>query len=189
VDWREIHASVAARCERGGLDLVHPFSREGRFALLIANSKKLWPAFLAQADLSLSDPLDRHVVTVITEALAPFPHQVRFAHVPPFLPIQRIAEEAGMARLSLTHLSIHPEYGPWIGLRALALFPVPGPEAPPLQIGCEGCEVRCRAALDAAMGGGDWRAWLAVRDACNVGRSYRYGEDQIVYHYTKVRSW
>ena len=31
-------------------------------------------------------------------------------------------------------------------------------------------------------------ATSAVRDACNVGRSYRYGEDQIVYHYTKVRS-
>jgi methylmalonic aciduria homocystinuria type C protein len=31
----------------------------------------------------------------------------------------------------------------------------------------------------------DWRSWLAVRDACPVGRSARYAEEQIAYHYTK----
>jgi cyanocobalamin reductase (cyanide-eliminating) / alkylcobalamin dealkylase len=32
-----------------------------------------------------------------------------------------------------------------------------------------------------------WRAWLAVRDACPVGREHRYGDDQIAYHYAKRR--
>jgi methylmalonic aciduria homocystinuria type C protein len=112
---------------------------------------------------------------------------VRFAHIPEYLPIQRTAEQAGLARLSRTHLSIHPVYGPWIGLRALATFEMEGPPTPPLPADpCEGCATRCQAALDAAVAARDWRLWLAVRDACNVGRDWRYSEDQIAYHYTKM---
>jgi methylmalonic aciduria homocystinuria type C protein len=186
--WSEVHAAVAARCEEGGLDIVHPFSREGRLALLIGNTRRLWPIFLLGRDGRSANPLDDYVISVVTGALSPYPHQVRFAHVPPYVPIQRLAEEAGLALLSRTHLSIHPVYGPWLALRALAELdmdgPPPGPRPEP---GCEGCEARCGAALEAAMGSGDWRMWLAMRDACNVGREWRYGEDQIAYHYTKVR--
>ena len=32
-----------------------------------------------------------------------------------------------------------------------------------------------------------WREWLAIRDACPVGRGARYGEQQIEYHYLKDR--
>lgn len=42
-------------------------------------------------------------------------------------------------------------------------------------------------ALDAALGAEDWRRWLAVRDACPVGRAHRYSDAQIAYHYTKDR--
>ena len=31
----------------------------------------------------------------------------------------------------------------------------------------------------------DWRLWLAVRDACPLGREHRYDDDQLRYHYTK----
>ncbi len=34
-----------------------------------------------------------------------------------------------------------------------------------------------------------WQRWLAVRDACPVGRKYRYSENQIRYHYTKERRY
>jgi methylmalonic aciduria homocystinuria type C protein len=33
-----------------------------------------------------------------------------------------------------------------------------------------------------------WRLWLAVRDACPVGREYRYSENQIRWHYAHDRS-
>jgi len=32
--------------------------------------------------------------------------------------------------------------------------------------------------------GEEWRAWLAVRDACPLGRAHRYTEPQVLYHYT-----
>ncbi len=190
--WREVTARVAEVCREGGLDVVHPFPREAQLGILIGNTRALWPALLAAADPEAKDPLDAHVTAVIARALAPFPHRVRYAHdpIPEFVPIQRIAEESGLARRSLSQLSIHPTYGPWIGLRAVATIEVEGlppPAPPPVSPGCEGCELRCRAALDEALESGGWRRWLAVRDACNVGREWRYGEDQIAYHYTKDR--
>jgi methylmalonic aciduria homocystinuria type C protein len=33
-----------------------------------------------------------------------------------------------------------------------------------------------------------WRLWLAVRDACPVGRSSRYPDEQCEYHYRPSRS-
>jgi hypothetical protein len=40
---------------------------------------------------------------------------------------------------------------------------------------------------DAAAVERGWRAWVAVRDACPVGRASRYGDEQIRYHYAKDR--
>ena len=34
----------------------------------------------------------------------------------------------------------------------------------------------------------NWRTWLAMRDACPIGKGVRYGEQQIRYHYLKDRS-
>jgi methylmalonic aciduria homocystinuria type C protein len=39
-----------------------------------------------------------------------------------------------------------------------------------------------------ATGEAGWRAWLAVRESCPVGREYRYCDAQIEYHYTKDRA-
>jgi hypothetical protein len=33
-----------------------------------------------------------------------------------------------------------------------------------------------------------WEDWLAVRDACPVGRHFRYPEGQLRYHYTRDAS-
>ncbi len=189
MSWQEATSAIARECEESGLDIVHPFLEGDRLAILIGNTKRLWPVFVERADRSLANPLDAYVVGVVTKALAPYPHFVRFAHdpVPSYVPIQKIAVESGLARLSRTYLCIHPEFGPWIALRAVAVIDLPGPppNAPPVDR-CEGCDVRCQAALDAALPTRDWRLWLAVRDACNVGREWRYSEDQIAYHYLKA---
>jgi methylmalonic aciduria homocystinuria type C protein len=33
----------------------------------------------------------------------------------------------------------------------------------------------------------EWSNWVAVRDACPVGRAERYDDAQVRYHYTKDR--
>ena len=59
----------------------------------------------------------------------------------------------------------------------------------PARIPCDECEHACVAALGHALAApDDWRHWLAIRDACPAGRSHRYDERQILYHYTKDRA-
>ncbi|MCB9560584.1 MAG: hypothetical protein H6708_09270 [Kofleriaceae bacterium] len=122
----------------------------------------------------------------------------RYAHtLPPTVAIQRAAAIAGLAHLSPSHLCVHPTYGPWIGLRAVVVVDADGARA---RSAAGAAAVRLRArgwrdAFAAAVAAGvpagtaelaaGWRRWLAVRDACPVGRRHRYDEVQLRYHYTK----
>ena len=179
-------------------------------ALVIGNTRALWPRFLeavaADPDLRAArDPLDAYTVRVISRAAAtlPHPYEVRFSHEPPprRVAMQRLAHVSGLAYLSPSFMCVHPVFGPWIALRAVVVVPVPGPDSPAptwdAPCACAGhCEDRFRQACELVArreergraARDDWRAWLAVRDACPVGRAHRYSDEQIAYHYTKDRS-
>jgi cyanocobalamin reductase (cyanide-eliminating) / alkylcobalamin dealkylase len=182
--------------------------RASALVVVLGNTRALWPrladALAADAELaSHPDPVDRYCERVVHEAMAGVaePWLVRFAHdPPPRVAIQRLAHVAGLAHLAPTHLSVHPVYGPWIALRAAVVVDVDGPPgpAPVLAAPCD-CAAHCAPRFEAALARAgaavpghaqvesDWRAWLAVRDACPVGRAHRYGEEQLRYHYTKDR--
>jgi methylmalonic aciduria homocystinuria type C protein len=128
--------------------------------------------------------------------------ELRFAHEPPprRVAMQRLAELSGFAPLSPGRLVAHPVYGPWIALRAVVVLDLEGPtgSTPGATAPCLGCSAPCLPALEQALAEADprsdhavlherWRPWLAVRDACPVGREHRYSEPQIVYHY--ARRW
>ena len=174
-------------------------SGDRRLGLVVGSTRTLWPAFLAwlaadPARLDLEDPLDRHVEGVVARAVAviPQPTTVRFAHHgPPWLAIQRVAEVAGLARRSPSRLAVHPVHGPWIALRAAVVVEIEGPAGNPLPCPdpCAGCTATCRERLAAAEaataargGRGAWREWLAVRDACPVGREHRSDDDALRSH-------
>jgi methylmalonic aciduria homocystinuria type C protein len=183
--------------------------RPAALALILGNTRALWPrlASALAADPALAsapDPVDRYCERVVRAALAGIDARwlVRFAHEPPpRVAIQRLAHVAGLAYLAPSHLSVHPVYGPWIALRAVVVIDVDGPPgpAPTLAPPCD-CAMHCAPRFQAALaraggapgGAGaqvesDWRAWLAVRDACPIGRAHRYSEEQLRYHYTKDR--
>ncbi len=172
----------------------------------------------------MSEPLDGYVRESIAEAAklirdGSAPHNcpriwLGYAHTldPCPLPIQRLAELSGLASLGPSGLVVHPQYGPWIGLRALILVDTEPlsqvPFGPPFT--CTGCHQPCVAPFQAALNkstraaeerlgspyaneetrssNSNARTWLAVRDACPLGREYRYEEEQIVYHYDKDAS-
>jgi len=177
--------------------------------ILIGNSRALWPRFLAAraTDPGLAaaaHPLDAYVAGHVGAAVAAtgVTHELRFAPEPPprRVALQRLAEIAGLAALAPSHLSVHPVHGPWIGLRAAVVLAVPGPaEPPPPPAKACSCEDGCLPALERALAAGApatqadvrerWRLWLAVRDACPVGRASRYPDDQIRYHYTGEPPW
>lgn len=182
-------------------------------AVVIGNTRALWEPFrqAVATDPALADalhPLQRYTTRVILAAVAGLglACDVRFDFTPPprRVAMQDLAHIAGLAYKSPSYLSVHPTYGPWIALRALLVFPVSGPPgpAPALKAPCD-CERHCAAKLARAIElsqrdrqaistddvAATWRAFVAVRDACPIGREYRYSEPQIGYHYAKERAW
>jgi len=183
----------------------------GALGVLLGNTRRLWPAFVDaythDPALAVAEqPLDSYVVTRITRILADATSVVTravFSHVtvPSAFPIQRLAQQVGLAALSPSHLVIHPRHGPWLALRAVAVVDVRGPEAPPVPVArpCDGCSAPCVGALERALVvsgeplssaaiARNSAAWIAVRDACPVGRDSRYGEAQLAYHYAPARA-
>jgi hypothetical protein len=198
--------SVAMATER-----LDDGGRPDALGVLFGNTRQLWPAFTRAyaADTALqsaAQPLDAYAVTRLTASLAEVTsaraHWV-FSHVtqPRAFPIQRLAERVGLAAISPSHLAIHPRHGPWLALRAVAVVDTSGPaEAPPpVARPCQGCSAPCVPALERALLASGTPlssaavvahapAWIAVRDACPVGRASRYGETQVAYHYGLSRS-
>jgi methylmalonic aciduria homocystinuria type C protein len=206
-----------AACAEAGFDLVQPFGtawcttdpdvqlpdfgRASALAFVVGNTRALWPVLVAAMRRSPGRIESEHVVDAwaeerITAAAAAVgaAHEIRWAHTlgDTVVPIQRLAGVSGLAWLSPANLSIHPLFGPWIGLRAVVVFDLAGPAlpAPTITDPCGQCAHACLPAFVAAQradGPQAWRAWLAVRDACPLGRAWRYAEDQVIYHYTKDR--
>jgi methylmalonic aciduria homocystinuria type C protein len=185
--------------------------RRDALTVLLASTSAFWEPFVSHlraepARLDQPDPIDRYVMDVVGGTLADLPvrHEVRFSHEPPprRVAMQRLAHVSGLAALTPSMLCVHPVYGPWIALRAAIVLDAPGPAgAPPLPPApCERCAELCEPALEhaqatvATAGTGDdpvaehWRLWLAVRDACPVGREHRYPDALIRYVYTKDRA-
>ncbi len=208
--WQAAADRLIRALSPAGLDLIHPFDadrfeaarrliapeRPGALALLVGNTRRLWAPF-SQAPRDDPHPLDRYVERAVRDAAAALdtPALIRFAHrTDPAFPFQRLADAAGFAALSPCHLNIHPQHGPWIALRALLILPdldAPPPPTAPAPSPCAACHAPCLEPFDRALRAADtpdvpahWPLWLAVRDACPVGRDSRYTDAQITYHYT-----
>jgi hypothetical protein len=184
-DVQDALAQVAA----AGFDLAHDFDTRGirelpeGHGVLIGNSRALWPLFEA-ARRDEDDPLEHYTERTIDAAFTGA--QIFYAHRRyggSFLPFQKIAVATGFGALAPSRLVVHPRFGPWFALRAIVVVDGTGPVRAPIPQPCT-CEASCAVALDAALADPfEWRAWLAVRDACSL-RAERYSDAQIEYHYT-----
>lgn len=181
------------------------YGRDPCLGILIGNTRELWPRFVRalRATPALLDdehPIDSYVEDAVMRACAalPYRYQSLWAQRSRQVAIQQLAQRAGLAYLSPGHLSVHPTFGPWIALRAVIVVDVAGPSVgpPAIALPCADCHDRCapafaRAAatlvepVNQAAVTPHWHLWLAARDACPIGREYRYDDDQIGYHYTK----
>jgi methylmalonic aciduria homocystinuria type C protein len=124
------------------------------------------------------------------------------------IPLQRLAQRSGFAALGPAQLCAHPEVGSWFALRAVIVLGVETAHTKvfsPATAPCEGCAAPCQAKFETArqitnaaraahaQGAPSpalsslrtaFEPWLAIRDACPVGKEHRYSEDQISYHYS-----
>lgn len=186
-------------------------AEDDALGVLVGNSRAIWEPFVSWADKSASSgahPLDQYVEETVRAAASACGEiaWLRFAHQiePAPIPIQRYAHLLGLAHLGPAHLSVHSRCGPWIGLRAMVLFEESAPHLPltAAPAPCTECVAPCKTALEAALSSQDRslavsghhppqlltkrsQRFLAVRDVCPVGRSFRYSDPQIVYHYDK----
>lgn len=177
------------------------YSRRDALGLLIAHTRALWAPFLAacRRDAALRadpHPLDRYTETRLAALLRELGLRgaVRGSHfrLPRRLAIQRLAALSGLAAVAPAGINVHPVHGPWIGLRAAIALDAVAPAAmlaAPARLACDACPQACLPAFARARATPDgpdaWRAWLAVRDACPLGRAARYDDAQVRYHYTK----
>lgn len=215
-------------CSDAGFDVVQPLpvgayneevkgalrlndlGNSSHLAFVVGNSKALWKPFVrawgsCEGLRESANPLDDYTV----QAISPICEQLggsfslRWAHEggERTVAMQKLAEVAGLAFTSKSHLSIHPRLGPWLGLRAALVVAQPGPERtnPPLRSPCGDCTSHCWPAFQAAIAATQARFtsdgiaasfldWLRCRDACPVGREHRYSDAQIRYHYLKDRA-
>ncbi len=155
------------------------------------------------------DPLDRFTRRVVLEAagaLAEGSVPLLYAERRGgrFADFVALGEAAGLGAPSRLGLLLHPEYGPWLAIRALVLTPLALPETRPLAgfAPCEGCPAPCAAACPGAAvpaSGFDagacartraalpaCRARCAARNACVVGPEHAYGPEAEAHHMAAV---
>jgi cyanocobalamin reductase (cyanide-eliminating) / alkylcobalamin dealkylase len=201
----DLHAMANVGAYNASLDVsYHLPGDDEALVIVIGNTRALWPhlgEYVRSLDAPPTDPVDGYVEQVIGAAVANVAElvDVRFSHEPPprLVAIQRLADLAGLAWLSSSHLCIHPTFGPWIALRAAIVLDLPGIAAAPASPAACDCAVGCGPLLEAAIASGErvdtenvrnqWRHWVAMRDGCPVGREHRYSDEQIEYHYIGTR--
>jgi methylmalonic aciduria homocystinuria type C protein len=191
--------------------MLPTLGRSSPCGIILGNSRHLWFKFLEalreSKDLPKSEnPLNAYVMDRVGRLVEHLPValEVRWAHTsePSPVAMQRAAMMAGLAHTSPSYLSIHAEHGPWIALRAVIVTDADwaSGEAVPAPDPCTPCPKPCMPALDRAVAASRqmpvgkkvsrfWKLWLAVRDACPVGRASRYSDDQCEYHYRPDRAF
>ena len=173
---------------------------ENRVAMLLGNSRVVWPHFLRffQALKSpVEHPFDEFVAHEINSVISILPVEqrpevfyVQDKSPTRLIAFQRLASVSGACLLlDEIHLCVHPVFGPWFALRALLVFEEPSLLVTPpatLNIPINEVElVQAARCLEEAMQHKDWKLWAKIRECITLGREYRYEESQLIYHYSK----
>jgi hypothetical protein len=193
-----------------------PQAPEARTVVVIGNGgTAFWEAFRSRreaGDPAASrgpNPLDDFTRSVVREAVDAagvdpkarlvFPFELR----PVLLSFVHLAERAGLGRTSLLGVLVHPEFGPWMALRAALLLPfvldAPRPAdgfdpcptcierpciaaCPGGAIGPAGWDVPGCAAHRLSGHGDGCDAGCHARIACVIGPAHRYPPDALAFH-------
>jgi methylmalonic aciduria homocystinuria type C protein len=204
---------------------VPMFGRNSALSLLIGNTRHFWPIFLArlraefeksneEEELTEENPIDSYVHSSLTTIIGSHFHDETDYKIfwsdltddQQLVSMQRVALVSGLCyHDDQTHLSIHPEFGPWLAFRAVVVLDRPFLSSRPPFVPCLMSTTEkenARKAMAAALAVSDrvnlckqlhggskdedvHLAWIALRDSITTGRHYRYSEGQLIYHYTK----
>jgi epoxyqueuosine reductase QueG len=172
--------------------------------VLAAGGRALFEAFRASPEAArASDPLDAYSRRVAEAAAAAVAGRAVFAFERrggSFADFVGLARAAGLGAPSRLGLLLHPEFGPWMSIRAVLLTPLALPASAPLADfdPCPGCAAPCaQACRGAALVAGrfdiarcaatrskelDCRVRCDARRACTVGPRHGYAEAAEAHH-------
>ena len=197
-----------------GFDIVHPCSLanleesilsslsiddpSGKIGYLVGNTRTVWDPFIKWLSQrpewsDIVDPLETFVEQSI-ERCAGNHSGLFWTHETEqyIVPVQRMAHQSGLAYLSAGQFNIHPRLGPWFALRAVLIVPgedVDGTNSLIPNPCTNAIESQAAALFDRLLQKkGTWEEWLSLRDLYDVGREYRYSDEQIRYHYTRDKT-
>jgi methylmalonic aciduria homocystinuria type C protein len=178
------------------------------YGVLVGNNKDLWPEFLQHCRnhpgwTQRQNPFDDYVESILGEVLSQHQHkQLNIIHSHKrydgeFIPFQRLGRDSGFAYFDpVSHLSIHRTYGPWTAYRALIYGSDLEIKLDPAN-DCFTCpldqtqmqEVEKELKQQHSDSNQEfWQRLVGVRDKIasfqTQWKSYRYSDDQIVFHYT-----
>jgi hypothetical protein len=195
-----------------GFDLIKPFNvshynhlvfskknkllmRENSLGIIIGNTRNFWNPFMKEYELNLKDslnPVDEYTENVIKNLVklkfSNVKHFVKFSHDVEngeIISMQKACHVSGLAfNEENIGLCIHPIYGPWFALRAVIVFDLDAP-LDPVEIIKEfpGSELdlkNMKLEMKKAIKNGNW---LNVRNVCQLGKEFKYSQEQIDYHY------
>lgn len=142
--------------------LLMPEAR--RAVVLGSGGRALWRAFEKSPEFGRgSDPLDAYCERIASEAAAALsdpghpgqpalPILAHHTREGTFADLVLLGSEAGLGAPSRLGLLVHPEYGPWLSLRAVVLTAIPLPATAPLAgfDPCRGCPAPCATACHGA---------------------------------------
>ncbi|MEE2962145.1 MAG: hypothetical protein VYA34_15535 [Myxococcota bacterium] len=183
---------------------------EPKLGMLVGNTKTIWPHFIGWLGfdtnrLGLANPLEdfveKSLETSCQNHLANYSILWTHRNKPLSIPAQKLAHVTGLAYLSTSQLNIHPTFGPWFALRAVVLLPgkikgesfiAKNPCEPKHEIKAYELFKKALAEVNGSASYSEtkrnWKKWLKIRDAFEVGKEHRYGDNQINYHYTGDRA-
>ena len=220
--------TIQAKFESFGFDVVQEFNTKwynqikpkqlkklpekipnGSYAILIGNSKAIWPKFLEffKKNPTLEDPLDNYVKKVtfeiMEETITREDYVCYFScdtSTEKLVAFQKLSHVSGTSVLiDPIHLCIHENFGVWFALRAAIVFPNIDPQVvdmpTPLSLPISPEEIQqASEILGKAIAASQskekeaWKIWVEMRDTISYQREYRYDWAQIVYHYTKSKA-
>ena len=184
--------------------------QEDALALIVGNSKAMWPNMLrwlkSQPDPAVvKDPVDTFSSEVISAAISSFAaatdgrpaiaHDMFWASdmsAARLVDMNRAAYVSGVCYFSdEMYLSIHPTFGTWLELgRGPALLPplLTDEEKAAAKVAfAEALKASSEVDMSVEVGMPLEIAqkWAAMRDCVALGREYKYDDSQSEYHYTK----